>query len=153
VHATLVESSLFVLSRFVVPLSPEDQQSYYREMKLVARLFGTPAEVLPRSLNDFRGYLAEKLAGTEITVTDPARAIAAVIHEAPLPGPMRLLVPAHRLATAGLLPARLRQEYDLRWGPLHQLVLPLAARSTRLAAAPILQVASHLQPRLTSLAA
>jgi len=108
VHATLVEASLTVYQRFVRALSSDDQERYYREMALVARLFGTPTSVIPRSLADFRDYFAAQVAGETITVTAPAREVAAVILDAPLPVPMRLLVPAHRLATAGLLPLCLR---------------------------------------------
>src|SRR5713226_6272774 len=50
VHATLVQASLAVYERFVHSLSGEDQERYYQEMALVARLFGTPASVIPRSL-------------------------------------------------------------------------------------------------------
>jgi uncharacterized protein (DUF2236 family) len=146
VHATLVEASLAIYRRFVHALSPEEQESYYREMALVARLFGTPEAVIPRSLADFRDYFAAQIASETITVTPPAREVAAVILEAPLPAPMRLLVPAHRLATAGLLPPRLRAEYGLRWGGLHELALPLAARSLRLATTPLLMAASRLAP-------
>jgi uncharacterized protein (DUF2236 family) len=153
VHATLVEASLTVYQRFVCALSTAEQERYYREMALVARLFGTPAAVIPRSLADFRDYVAAQLADKAITVTPPARDVAAVILEAPLPPPLRLLVPAHRLATAGLLPPRLRREYRLRWTPLHALALPLAARSLRLTAAPALIAASHLMPSPRELAA
>jgi uncharacterized protein (DUF2236 family) len=131
VHTTLVQCSLQVYERFVRPLGPEDEERYYREMALVAELFGTPASVIPRALADFREYLMAELAGPRLAVTRPAREVAAVLHEANLPAPMRVLVPAHRLATAGLLPVRLREEYGLRWTPLHELALPLAARSVR----------------------
>lgn len=155
VHATLVEVSLIAYQRFARTLSPEDQERYYREMALVARLFGTPASVIPRSLADFRDYFATQVAGDTITVTAPAREVATVILEAPLPAPMRLLVPTHRLATAGLLPPRLRNEYGLRWSPLHELALQLAARSFRLTTAPALIAASRLKrlPRDRELAA
>jgi len=97
---------------------------------------------------------AERLASrATITVTPPAREVAALILEAPLPAPLRLLVPAHRLSTAGLLPARLRQEYGLRWSPLHELALPLAARSVKLATSPILIAASRLTPPARAFAA
>jgi uncharacterized protein (DUF2236 family) len=152
VHATLVEASLAVYQRFVRSLSTAEQERYYREMKLVARLFGTTAAVIPRSLADFRDYFAAQLAGKAITVTPPATEVAAVILEAPLPSPVRLLVPAHRLATAGLLPPRLRHEYGLSWTPLHAFALPLAARSLRLTAAPALVAASHLTPSPRELA-
>jgi hypothetical protein len=38
-------------------------------MALVARLFGTPASVIPPSLADFHDYFAGELAGETITVT------------------------------------------------------------------------------------
>jgi len=153
VHATLVHCSLQVYERFVRPLGPEDEERYYREMALVAELFGTPPAVIPRSLADFREYFAAELAGPTLAVTRPARGVAAVLHEADLPAPMRVLVPAHRLATAGLLPARLRAEYGLRWTPLHELALPLAARSVRAAATPVLFAAGRMAPLPESLAA
>jgi uncharacterized protein (DUF2236 family) len=153
VHATLVEASLSVYQRFVRTLSLKDRERYYREMSLVARLFGTPASVIPCTFADFRDYFSAQLAGETITVTAPAREVAAVIHEAPLPAPLRMLVPAHRLATAGLLPPWLRQEYGLPWSPLHELALPLAARSVRLTTTPVLMAASRLTPPARALAA
>jgi len=153
VHATLVHSSLAVYGRFVSALPPEDEERYYQEMALVARLFGTPAAIIPSSLAEFRDYFEEQLAGATITVTAPAREVAAIIFEAHLPPPMRLLVPAHRLSTAGVLPPRLREEYGLRWTPLHELALPLAARSVRLATTPVLLAASRFTPPLEALAA
>ncbi len=146
VHATLVEASLTVYQRFVRALPAESQERYYQEMAQVARLFGTPASVLPRSLSEFHDYLNAQLRGETITVTAPAREVAAVILEAPLPAPLRLLVPAHRLSTVGLLPPRLRRAYGLRWSPLHERALPLAARSLRLASTPVLLAASRLAP-------
>jgi len=144
VHATLVEASLTVYQRFVRALPAESQERYYQEMAQVARLFGTPASVLPRSLSEFHDYLYAELRGETITVTAPAREVAAVVLAAPLPAPLRLLVPAHRLSTVGLLPPRLRREYGLRWSPLHERALPLAARSLRLASTPVLLAASRL---------
>lgn len=153
VHATLVESSLAVYQRFVRRLSPDEQESYYREMALVACLFGTPTSVIPPSLADFREYFAAQIAGETIAITAPAKEVAAVILDAPLPAPMRVLVPAHRLATAGLLPPRLREEYGLRWSSLRELALPIAARSLRLTTTPVLIAASRLTPLPKELAA
>lgn len=153
VHATLVEASSTVYHRFVRALSGEEQERYYQEMAVVARLFGTPDSVIPRSLAEFRDYFAAQIAGDTITVTSPAKEVAAVIFEARLPTPMRLLVPAHRLSTAGLLPPRLRREYGLRWSRLDRLALPLAARSVRLTTTPVLIAASRLAPTPRELAA
>jgi len=144
VHATLVQSSLGAFERFVRPLEEEERERYMHEMNLVARLFGTPADVLPRSYRDFRAYFDAQLCSDTITVTTPARAVASVILAAPLPAPLRLLAPAHRLASAYLLPQRLRGEYGLRWSPLHELALPLAGRTVRYGTAPVLTLAAHL---------
>jgi uncharacterized protein (DUF2236 family) len=153
VHATLVQASLAAYERFVGPLSRGDRERYYQEMALVARLFGTPAGVIPRSLADFREYFAAEINGGTIVVTEPAQEVAAVILAAQLPVPLRVLVPAHRLSTAALLPQRLRDQYGLRWSVFHELALQLAARSLRITAMPVLAVASRLVPTTGRLAA
>jgi uncharacterized protein (DUF2236 family) len=153
VHATLVEASLRAYQRFVCPLLTEERERYYEEMALVARIFGAPPAAIPRTLTEFREYVRTQLAGTTITVTPPARAVAEVILEARLPAALRVVAPAHRLSTAGLLPDRIREEYGLRWSALHELALPVAARSLRVTAAPLLAVAARLTPPAGRLAA
>jgi uncharacterized protein (DUF2236 family) len=144
VHATLVHCSLAVYDRFVERLAAEEQERYYGEMTVMARIFGTPAGVVPPTLADFREYFREQVDGDDITVTEPARLVADTILAARLPAPMRLLIPAHRLSTAGILPARIREEYGLRWSSLHELALPHAARSVRYTATPIMRAASRV---------
>jgi uncharacterized protein (DUF2236 family) len=146
VHATLVETSLAAYGRFVRPLAPDEEERYHREMATVGRLFGTPAGVIPARLGDFREYLRAQLAGPDLRVTDPAREVAAVILEARLPRPLRLLGPAHRLSTSALLPARLREEYGLGWSRAHAAALSLAAGSVRLAATPLFLAAARTSP-------
>ena len=153
VHATLVAMSLAAYERFVSALSHEDEERYYQEMALVARLFGTPAAIIPASLAEFRAYFESQLTGGTITITPPARKVAAIILKAALPAPMRVLVPAHRLSTIGLLPTQLRDGYGMHWTALHELALPLAARSMRLVAAPVLASASRFIAPVEPLAA
>lgn len=153
VHATLVHSSLAAYERFVGPLTPDERERYTEEMNLVARLFGTPADVLPGSYRAFRSYFDSQLGSETITVTAPAGRVADVILDAPLPAPLRLLAPAHRLATAHILPAGLRLEYGLRWTTLHQLALPLAGATVRYAAAPVLTAAGRVRALGSRLAA
>jgi uncharacterized protein (DUF2236 family) len=149
VHATLVYASLSAYQRFVAKLTPDERECYYQQMSLVARLFGTPASVIPPTLGEFREYFHAQVDGDDLCVTRPAREIARVIFDPPLPAPMRLLVPAHRLATAALLPEKLRGAYGLRWTPFRELALPVAARSLHVGAIPVLRVASKiaLRPR------
>ncbi len=144
VHATLVDCSLGVYTRFVSRLTDDDEERYYRDMSLVARIFGTPGGVLPPTLADFRAWFAETVADGPIVVTPPARDVAAEILRARLPAPMRLIAPAHRLSTAALLPGRLREEYGLSFNSAHAMALPLAARSLRYAAAPLFLAAERI---------
>jgi short-chain Z-isoprenyl diphosphate synthase len=76
VHATLVEASLAAQRRFLGRLTADEEEAYYREMALVARLFGLPEARVPATLADFHDYLDAKLAGPEICVTAPAREVA-----------------------------------------------------------------------------
>lgn len=153
VHATLVHSSLAAYERFVEPLTPIERERYHEEMNVVAVLFGTPTTVLPGSYREFRSYFGAQVRSDSITVTEPARAVADVILAAPLPAPLRLLAPAHRLATARILPARLRAEYGVPWTSLRERALPLAGATVRYGTAPILAAAGRLRtpsPRVTA---
>lgn len=153
VHATLLYGSLAAYERFVSRLSEADRDRYVEEMNVVAELFGVPQSVLPSSHAAFRDYFRDELRGDSITVTAPAREVAAVILATPLPAPMRLLAPAHRLSTARLLPARLRREYGLHWSGFHELALPIAGGAVRYGTAPAFRLAAHIRPLNRGLAA
>ena len=153
VHATLVYSSLAAYELFVEPLRSEERERYHDEMNLVAVLFGTPARLLPANYREFRTYFEAQVSSDVITVTEPAREVAEVILAPPLPAPLRLLAPAHRLATARILPAGLRAQYGLRWTNLHERALPFAGATVRYGTAPILTAAGHLRslpPRIAA---
>jgi uncharacterized protein (DUF2236 family) len=115
-------------------------------MAVVARLFGTPGDVLPVTLADLREYFSTQIEGPAIAVTKPAREVARVVLESPLRGPLRVVTPAHRLATAEQLPPRLRQEYGLRMTRLHRPLLSLAGSSLRFGGRSLLLVAGHVRP-------
>lgn len=153
VHATLVYSSLAAYQRFVQPLSELEVERYHAEMRTIAELFGAPARVLPRSYAEFCDYVRAQFEGDTITVTPPAREVASVILATPLPAPLRVLAPAHRLATTRILPPRLRREYRLRWTPLHRLALPVAGRTLRYGALPAIAVAARVRPPARAAAA
>jgi uncharacterized protein (DUF2236 family) len=150
VHATLVQASLSAYERFQGRLSAAEHEAYYQDMAVVATLFGVPPGVLPPTLVEFREYFDAQLAGSTITITPPAREIAEVILEAPLPAPMRLLAPAHRIATAAQLPERLRREYGLAWTARRRLLLPAAGYAVRSMSLPMLVAASRFRPVLAA---
>jgi uncharacterized protein (DUF2236 family) len=141
VHATLVETSLAVAQRFAGALTEAEREAYYREMGVVARVFGVPPTVIPRTLADFREYLAAQLGGPEIVVTAPARDVARAILRAPRPtasggpgaparcGGVSARSPTHRVRA-----------------PLEPAALELSARPLRLAAMALLRAAEWIAP-------
>jgi uncharacterized protein (DUF2236 family) len=138
VHATLVDTALLVYRSWVGPLGEAEQRSYYEEMKTMAILFGTPEELIPPTLDDFRLYMREQLESDEITVTETAREIAATVLRPPLP---LLLEPAMRglaLLTVSMLPPRLRTGYGFHWDTLRATLVGASRRWTRHVVMPLL---------------
>ena len=127
VHATLVDSALELHARFVQPLSDEECERYYQDMKVVGRLLAVPSEVQPPDYAAFRRYLEATVETLE--VSDAGRAI---FHDLALPlppvGPAALPL---RWLTAGLLPRRLRGQYGLDWSPRREALLQGLQRLSR----------------------
>jgi uncharacterized protein (DUF2236 family) len=146
VHATLVHASLAAYQRFERPLSLRDQERYYAEMTFVARLFGTPGSAIPPTLAAFQAYFSAQLDGATITVTQPARDVAAAVMRPPLPGLVRMVAPAHRLATVALLPPRIREEYGFALTSAQRPLVAAAGRSLRWGAWPVLRIAARVRP-------
>lgn len=130
VHATLVDTALRTYSRFFRPLTPDEAERYYQETALVAEVLGVPRDALPVDLADFRRYVRAMVGS--LVVTDTARELAHDVLHPPW-GPAA--VPAlalHRSVTAGLLPARLRRPYGLRWDWPGHFALQAATAVSRL---------------------
>jgi uncharacterized protein (DUF2236 family) len=138
VHATLVDTALLVHDQWVRPLSERERAAYYEDMKTCGRLFGTPEEVMPKSLADFRAYMDRMLAGPEICVTATARDIARTVLHPPLPLALRPAIEAVNLVTASLMPPRLRHEYELAWDAPRAALTRLSREWTRHVAMPLL---------------
>jgi uncharacterized protein (DUF2236 family) len=135
VWATLVDTALVVTDRFVGPLAPEARESYYAEQRVVARVLGIPAELLPADCAGFAAYFEGMLAGDALAVTHTAREIASAVLDPPLRLPATGVA---RLVTAGLLPVRLREAFGLAWDAARERRLEelcASARALRAAAA------------------
>lgn len=150
VHAALIDSTLAAADAWLGPLGTSARARLYDESIPVGRAFGIPATLLPADVATFDAYVAAMLGpGGPVRPGPLARDLAvAVLH--PPPGPaIRTLVaaasgvltaPAVRAVSAagnrlpaaavawllwpaiGLLPAGIRAEYGLRWGPLERAV-------------------------------
>lgn len=134
VYATLVDTTLLIYDRFVRPLSESERGLYYEQMKPVAAAYGIPAGRLPPHLRAFRGYWTEMLAGG-LRVTETTRDVADSVLRPELPALAR---PAARpwvellnLVTVGTLPAALRDELGLPWGPRREGLLSASQGTVR----------------------
>ena len=139
VHATLVDTSILVYDRYVARLSIAERERYYEEQKAMAEAFGVPRSEQPDSYADFNEYFAT-MVDDELAVTDVVRDVLDSIQNPELPfgGAMtrRLAWPLFepvRMATAGMLPGRLRSELGLNGRSLEGRLLGSQARLLRAA--------------------
>lgn len=145
VHATLVWATLRTVGRWLGPVPRDAQARFYAETLVVGRGFGIPASILPADIDAFEAYV-EAMLGRDGPVhpTDISRDLAHAILHPPLApvverGPVArrlgaaapLVASALRLAprstltpvlvpAVGLLPAALRAELGLPWGPMER---------------------------------
>jgi uncharacterized protein (DUF2236 family) len=122
----------------VRPLSEAEQAAYHEEMKTAALLFGTPEEVIPATLADFRAYMARMLDSPDIRASETACEIARAVMHPPLPLAMRPAMELANLITAGLMPPRLRREYGLSWDPARAALVAASRGTTRRVLMPLL---------------
>jgi uncharacterized protein (DUF2236 family) len=130
VHATLVDSTIAVAGAWLEPISAARQAAFYAETRPVGRAFGVPDAMLPADLEAFERYLADMLAPAgPVRVSAVARELAGVVLRPPL-GPLApwlTVIPADAYAwtlwpSVGLLPASVRDDYGLAWGPRERVV-------------------------------
>jgi len=117
VQSTLIDSALHTRSLLLGPLSDADQAAFYEDSKVFAAFFGVPQRWIPSDYAAFRRWWQAELDSSRIVVSPTARRIADALFAAagppPLPGWQRLWV-------AGMLPAKLRDGFGLRWDAVQQ---------------------------------
>jgi uncharacterized protein (DUF2236 family) len=122
--ACLAESSLLVYERLVRGLDDGAREAYWRDYRVIGRLFGLRAAEMPRTYADFRAYWDGMLDGDELFVTPRARELGLqIVMRPPVPLHLRPLVELANVVTVGLLPARIREQYGLSWDPVRSVAL------------------------------
>ena len=145
VHATLIDSTIAVADAWLEPLPADRRAAFYEETRPIGRAFGVPDAMLPADLEAFERYVADMLGPAgPVRVSAVARELAGVVLRPPL-GPLApwlAAIPADVYAwtlwpSVGLLPASVRDDYGLAWGPARAPRLGLArGRLARLASDP-----------------
>jgi len=126
--ATLADSGLLVYERYVRGLAADEREAYWVDYRVMGELFGIGARDMPASFAEFEHYLHEMLSSDVLHVTPQARDLAIdIVLRPPVPIAARPLLELANTTTVGLLPARLRRQYGLRWDPVRGLVTRVGA--------------------------
>jgi uncharacterized protein (DUF2236 family) len=140
VHATLVDSALLAYTTFVAPVAAEDVESFYQDSKLVSAPLGLSLDAHPATYGEFRAYFDDMIA--TVSVDDVARELVSFVLHPRLPArldvPLTPLLDLERLITYATVPARLREEFGMRWNERRQRTFDACALAIR--------TANRLQP-------
>jgi uncharacterized protein (DUF2236 family) len=126
VYATLVESAVVAHECVLPPLTDLECETYYSESRVLAGLFGIPAEALPGDWRALRAYVAEMCVSEALGVDDRSRAMAQSL----LSGAESWVKPPlwYRALTAKWMPERLREGFGLPLGAAEELAALRAQR-------------------------
>jgi uncharacterized protein (DUF2236 family) len=139
VLATLVDSSLVVYERYVGRLERDERDAYWRDYRVVGRLFGLRDADMPGAIEDFEDYIASMVGGDELHVTPKARELAVqIVMRPPVPLKMRPVLELSNFITVGLLPPPIRAGYGFGWDPVRGLALTGGAEYARRVLVPLL---------------
>ncbi len=144
VHATLIDTSLVIYERYVAELTEGERGRYYEEMRTLGEAYAIPREAMPEDHAAFRGYWDASLADG-LRVTETTREVAEAVLRPDLPAVAWPAVELLRLVTVGTLPASLRDELGLGWGPAREALLSGSQAAIR-RLAPFLPALLHRFP-------
>jgi uncharacterized protein (DUF2236 family) len=119
--AVIADSARAVYETFIRPLSDEDLERLWQDYMLFGELFGLPRDGMPASHREFSAWMGERLASPDLHATPHALEMAPLVaFEHPVPPLMRPALRLNNFAIKGLLPDRVREIFDIRWGPAHE---------------------------------
>lgn len=114
VSATLYATMLELNERVYGPLADTSREGVYRDFRQLGLNLQLRPEAWPGDTADFQVYWDGMLR--RLSVNDATRELAGqILHPQGVPILLRAGLPASRLITAGLLPARVREEFGLPW--------------------------------------
>jgi len=131
VHATLIDTILLIYPMFVGPLTPEEQEQYYQESKVLARLLGLTAEHMPKTVEDLRRYVQDMVYSDRLAATPQARQLVQQVLFPPIPPLFRPFLHLNLQITCALLPQPVRNIYGLEWGPRRQRLFEVSTIGLR----------------------
>jgi len=146
--ACLVDSALVVYQKYVRSLSEAERDAYWRDYRVIGRLFGLRERDMPATIGDFDAYMRGILDGGDLYVTPAARELAIqIVMRPPVPLAARPLLELANQITVGLLPRDIRRQYGLRWDPARAVALHGGAEYLKRVVVPLLPDRVRLTPR------
>jgi uncharacterized protein (DUF2236 family) len=129
VYATLIESAVVAYELMFPPLSDAEREQYISESLRMAALFGISHEHLPGTWVGFREYVDTTVESETLGISEATRRLAQRLQD----GAGLVVGPPfwYRALTAELLPARVREEFALPYGPREQRSVARALRMLR----------------------
>jgi len=135
VWATLADTAVLVYETFIGPLTDKEKESYYQEYKKLLPPLGGDITKTPVTFKDLSSYFEEMYKSKKILVGEEAK--KEIVPYLLLQKPKRLKLPLLPLSiplikiTIGLLPAELRQQYELSWSETDQIIFDTFAAASR----------------------
>ena len=126
VYASLIESAVLAYNCALPPLTSEELAAYYAESKILAALFGLPADALPPDWQSFLTYCREMEQSDTLGVTSSARTMAQRL----MAGAATWLRPPawYCALTTSWLPERFNDAFELPFGPAERAASERAIR-------------------------
>jgi uncharacterized protein (DUF2236 family) len=133
--ACLADSARTVYERLVRRLDDDERERFWSDYVLLGELFGLDRGDAPADYPELRAYMNERLASDDLHVVEQAHEIGRkVAFELPLPIHRAPGLPVANFLVIGMLPARVRTLYDLRWDGGRQLAFEALCQSLRIGA-------------------
>lgn len=132
--ASIADSGQVAYERMVGPLRDAEREALWRDYVRFGELFGMPRSVAPPTHAEFRAWFDGRIAKGELCLTPSSREIGRIV-ALQIPGAPqdRPALAAFNLLVIGLLPARVRRMYGLRWTAAHRAAFAAAAAAHRAA--------------------
>jgi uncharacterized protein (DUF2236 family) len=138
--AVIADSGRAIYETMVRPLSDEERADLWQDYVRFGELFGLPRSEVPASYREFSAWWEEKMSSPGLQATEHGLEMAPLVaFRQPVPAPARGNLLAQNHIIKGTLPPRVREIFDIRWGPAHERSFRAMAAAHRRA--------RHLFPR------
>src|SRR5688572_330176 len=125
--AVIADSGRFFYELFVGRLDDEELEALWQDYVTFATLFGMPRDAAPATYPEFREYFDGEIASERAHLTPVAREVGYwTAFDIPMPRIRGFSKPVHNMLVLGSLPPRVRELYELDWGPYQAIAFRAA---------------------------